>query len=286
MPAPSQTHHDARLGRWFASAWRVLAGLPGASLLARSGLTKRVRAWRHRGTLARGVMHGEVRGCPLSIKIKTIEEIARFESAWREDWLFDGMRQAIKEGNTVWDVGANIGIVSLWLASSDISNLQIVSFEPAPDNADALRSNLALNGFTSVTVREEALGSEPGHAILVLAGPRGDGRNRLTEVSDDQVGVEVKVLTGDMVAKELGGVPDVVKIDVEGAEHAVLAGMADMLAQGKPSHLFVELHPSLLMRSDSSETAVKQYVEGLNYRIVSTHSRGSETQLHAIYAGR
>ena len=142
-------------------------------------------------------------------------------------------------GRVVYDVGAWEGVFTLFFARAVGAAGQVIAFEPNPSNAARLRENLALNGLTNARLVELALGERTGSAWL--AAPAGaSGRGVLTATPTGQA-VAVQTLDGLIAALGLPA-PNFVKIDVEGAELAVLRGGADTLARCRPA-LLIEVHP-------------------------------------------
>ncbi|MFN4295091.1 MAG: FkbM family methyltransferase [Thermoflexales bacterium] len=142
-------------------------------------------------------------------------------------------------GRVVYDVGAWEGVFTLFFARAVGATGQVIAFEPNPFNAMRLRENLALNGLTNARLVELALGERAGSAWL--AAPAGaSGRGALVLTPTD-LPVAVQTLDGLVEASALPA-PDFVKIDVEGAELAVLRGGADTLARRRPA-LLIEVHP-------------------------------------------
>jgi FkbM family methyltransferase len=139
------------------------------------------------------------------------------------------------DGCVAWDVGAHIGFFSLVLARRC---RQVIAVEPGADAARRLRTNAELNN-APIEVIEAAAGGVSGTTHLHLAA---DGRmNRV-----DADGIQVRQVTLDELAG-VHGQPDLVKIDVEGAELAVLSGAARVLAH-RPFFL-VEVHTPELLQS-------------------------------------
>lgn len=144
---------------------------------------------------------------------------------------------------TVYDVGANVGFFSVIAARLVGTEGHVVSFEPVPTNVACLLHNVVLNGFGHVAVRAEAVGREEARARFVVSGVSGWGRlasggpvNRQVEESI----VPARQL--DRVIQEAGlPKPDVIKVDVEGAEADVLIGGESTIASARPL-LFIELH--------------------------------------------
>jgi FkbM family methyltransferase len=143
-------------------------------------------------------------------------------------------------GKTVFDVGAYIGIMTLFFARAAGPGGRVVSFEPNPANYEELRSNVELNGFDNVCLLKLGVGAEPGAGQLALD-PIYPSRGSLAPSADgERLSVEVATLDG-LLHEARVPVPQFVKIDVEGLEDDVLAGMAGILEAHRPE-LFIELH--------------------------------------------
>jgi FkbM family methyltransferase len=132
------------------------------------------------------------------------------------------------------DIGANVGFYSLAAAAASGGEARIVAFEPTPDVAAMLRASVALNGFCAIDVHQVALGAAPGE--LILASGPDSALNRIVSGGE---GMPVEIRTLDAVAQSEGleGV-DFVKLDVEGAEAAVLEGARRFFARESPLVMF------------------------------------------------
>lgn len=162
-------------------------------------------------------------------------------------------RSCLKEGQTVLDIGANVGWYSLIAAQAVGQSGKVHAFEPRPDTARMLRRTIADNGLEGrIQVWELALddrdGSErlgwepasanPGHSFLV--------RQEGAAVADSVAMIgEVRAAMLDTLLPEIA--PDVVKIDVEGAEPRVIAGAQRALGRRRPV-ILSELFPEQLER--------------------------------------
>jgi FkbM family methyltransferase len=136
----------------------------------------------------------------------------------REVWIDECYR--LPQGSTpkyIIDLGANIGVTSLWFAKN-YAAAKIIAVEPSPDNARITRLNFETNGV-------------PGEVVEAAIGPE-DGTILFNEGSESNVGrvSEESGKTVRMVSMEtvLGTLPtdaavDVVKIDIEGSESRLLA---------------------------------------------------------------
>jgi len=140
--------------------------------------------------------------------------------------------RSLRAGDHVWDVGANIGYLSLLAARMVGAQGRVVAIEPDPECAAAIRANAALNGLAQVEVVEAAASDRSGVAELVVVRDR--LWTRLASVGDhheSEQRVEVRTVALDDLD---GPPPTLVKIDVEGAELAVIAGMARLLREARP----------------------------------------------------
>lgn len=184
---------------------------------------------------------------------------------------------AVREGDTFFDVGANIGTVTLPVAAT--RRAECLAFEPEPRNAARLAENVDLNGLPNVTVIEAALWSAPGTVGLLAGGPAGTGTHSVVERGGDGV-TPVPATTIDELSGRGSRPPDVVKLDVEGAELEVLRGAAATLAAGAIRELFVETHAHALAERGVSEEGVAGFLAELGYAQVWAAPRTGEAHRH------
>jgi FkbM family methyltransferase len=158
----------------------------------------------------------------------------------------DLLAEHLRPGDVFYDVGAHIGSLSLLAARLVGPAGHVVAFEPSPENAAQLRRNVDLNGFENITVVEAAVSSRAGLARLDL---RREERVKARLVGsaeprrDGVVSVRTVSLDG-WRAEESFPLPSFLKIDVEGAEMAVLHGADEVLRASRPVML-VEVHPTV-----------------------------------------
>jgi FkbM family methyltransferase len=142
----------------------------------------------------------------------------------------------------VFDVGANIGVVSLAVAAAR-SDVRIVAFEPDPNAADRFRRHLRLNPHVSTRVElcEAAVGGADGQ-ITFFPGTSDHTELGSMIVKSGSTAHPVKSVRLDTFCLETGQRPDVLKIDVEAAELLVLQGMSGLPSEEWPGAVLVELH--------------------------------------------
>ncbi len=156
--------------------------------------------------------------------------------------------KSIHLGDTVWDVGANVGFYSAQFAVSVGSSGRVYAFEPSPETLRLLEEQIKLHD--NVIVVPYALGGRNSKAFLKQSiGDKG-GTSRVIEkkeISQDKGLYEIQVWTGDRYV-DLGKspIPNLVKIDAEGAEVEILEGMENILSSQELRAIFMEVHFSVL----------------------------------------
>jgi FkbM family methyltransferase len=165
----------------------------------------------------------------------------------------------LESGRVVYDIGAASGFYAVIAARAVGSTGQVIAFEPMPESVARLRYNIALNDFTNVSVFELALGDSVGVAKLV-PGIEEDqaGVDGLLPVDESGAAIEVEVTTIDHLVDE-GAVPppDMIKVDIEGAEIEMLAGAERTLSQR---------HPVLLIESHGRWSELEPLLKAHRYR--------------------
>jgi FkbM family methyltransferase len=150
------------------------------------------------------------------------------------------LRDFLKPGQVLFDVGGHIGYFSLIAATLVRPAGLVVAFEPAPVNVPQFERNLALNPDLAANVRLEkrAVSDVSG----VVAFEHGDNSyiGRLAPGASTS-SVEVSSTTLDDYHASSGLTPDFVKIDAEGAEIRIFAGMSRLLTKARPPFM-VEIH--------------------------------------------
>ena len=159
-------------------------------------------------------------------------------------------------GAVVWDVGANIGLYSVPLAQAVGPEGVVIAFEPEPRSRQRMEQNLALNGVDTVTVKDFALGRQRSKGTFHIAAEGAAGTHSLIHQLGDSAGgkFEVEGYDGDtLVAKGEIPQPNLLKIDVEGAEEDVINGLKDVLAHTDCSAVLCEVHFAILAEAGRAD---------------------------------
>lgn len=159
-----------------------------------------------------------------------------------EESFHDAMMGAIRKGDSIWDIGANVGLYTRQFAAAAGPEGKVHAFEPSPLNLVRLRE--AVSDLDTVTVVPVALGRNAGTIAF------DEGKDTTSRVSIGAPGVnaiEVEVETADrLIASGRTAAPTLIKLDVEGFELEVLCGMAELLRSPGLHTLCIEVHFGLL----------------------------------------
>lgn len=152
-----------------------------------------------------------------------------------ESWLTRFLAGRVKPGMHVADIGANFGYYTILMAGAVGATGHVHAIEPHPDTARVLRENVLLNGFARYTsVHETALGADVDASVTLFT-PAGEPKNAAVVSTPPEGGTSVAVAATTMDAL-LGAQPlNLVKIDAEGAEEHIIAGMSGLIARHRPA---------------------------------------------------
>jgi FkbM family methyltransferase len=189
-----------------------------------------------------------------------LEAISRHE---RETYMAELFQRAVSPGDVIVDVGAFLGYFAL-LAVNAASRARAYAFEPDPRDFPWLSHNIEANGLGDrVQALSTALSDRPGWVTLYLA-QEDQTQSSVYPLTNHGRSVQVEAVTLDAFLGDT--VPDIVKIDVEGAELQALEGMTRSIQRGRPL-LFVEWNPRALIRAGAQPEILLRRLEELGYRI-------------------
>ncbi len=185
------------------------------------------------------------------------------------------LRRRARPGMAVIDIGANIGYLTMLLATAVGPEGLVVAVEPNPDNVRLLEASRRANGFGQIIVIAAAAGRETGILALNVSHSNGvtgglpDDPGRLLAARP------VPCLALDMVLPR-GRPIDLVKLDVEGAELNALIGLGETLARDHPV-IVSEFSPAALRGiSHCSGVEYLRYLIARGYRLAVIDADGSE----------
>ncbi len=225
--------------RFGALAWPQ----PGIGRFYRSAADRVAQRFRRVGSPFRTLT---VRGVPLILDVTEFTtKTLYFGGVPYEPHTTECLVQHLKRGSVFVDVGANHGYFTALAAALVGATGRVVAFEPNPLVFEQLRTHVRLNGFESrVTTIAVALADVPNDDGRLLVS-RLEGNSGVSSLAPTQStldrgwlsqdhAVSVRIDTFDRWFRASGlDRVDLVKIDVEGAENLVAAGMAETLSSGR-----------------------------------------------------
>lgn len=181
------------------------------------------------------------------------------------------IRSLLNPGDTMIDVGANIGYFSILGARCVGPSGGVLAFEPVPPVRERLQRNIKLNGLDNVTIHAEALSDRSG-VIQLFTGPQNDTGLASLRPLPDSTTIHVTQSRLDDLWDPAAPIA-LVKIDVEGAELTALRGMRACLERYRP-HVIVEITDEYLRAMGESASALVVYLLERGYSMYQiTHRR-------------
>jgi len=182
---------------------------------------------------------------------------------------YEVIQKLMVNGKCFFDIGGNIGLISLMVNQICSGDVEIHIFEPAPDNFESLKDNIKINGIDNAILNNVAVSSENGTTLEINI-YEDQGYNSVYKL--DRVPfkskVEVSVLSIDGYIEKQQIRPDtieLIKIDVEGHEYNVLKGASRLLTKYSPK-ILCEISHANLSKTGLSPRDVIDSVLSYGYR--------------------
>jgi FkbM family methyltransferase len=192
-----------------------------------------------------------------------------FPAGYEKD-NFDFLTAAVKQGDTVLDVGAHIGLFAVIASKLTGANGKVIAFEPAPATFNLLQQTVKINNAgNTITTIQKAVGSEPGKTTFFISDSVADNSNSLVSYLGDRPlnGIDIDITSIDtVVAEQQLSRVNFIKIDVEGAEYDTLRGAAQTFKRFAP-HAIVAIHPVPIVAKGDKLEDIYDFIVALNYRI-------------------
>jgi FkbM family methyltransferase len=177
--------------------------------------------------------------------------------------------RTVRPGQVVWDIGANVGFFALLAARLVGPSGRVIAVEPVPRNLELLHRHLMLNHVGNVTVLPQAVSDSRGTV-------RFDTRHSPSMGRIDASGsIEVIVTTIDELVATGIPAPQVIKMDIEGAESRALAGASQTLREHRPLVL-------LSTHGWKQHESCTQALQALGYSVTLRRDGGADGQYESI----
>ena len=172
----------------------------------------------------------------------------------------------LKPGDVVVDVGANLGYFSIIAAALVGDTGRVFAFEPDPDNYALVQANITLNDFGDRITAEAAGLSDQDQGGRLYLSEDNLGDHRIFPGADARNSCAIQLLNGsDFLGPRVSRI-DFLKVDTQGSEHAVIAGLMPLLTGlPKAPQILVELTPFSLRQAGSSGRQLIELLTQLNH---------------------
>ena len=197
-------------------------------------------------------VYGEQVRIPIAVgELKSLLLNPSYPPMFEGEELMELLVGKIRPTDVVFDIGAWHGInASLFARKAR----QVISFEPNPSTFKVLQETVAVNGAQNIEAHPLAIGNERTTAELWGSGSGSSLRPGPGKVAHSRV----NVISLDEFAAERSTLPDVIKMDVEGAEYNALTGAPRCLSHARL--LYLEMHFQELPKFDATPAMVEHLV--------------------------
>lgn len=190
-----------------------------------------------------------------------------FYGHYHERYEAELVQRLLTGDGVFWDIGANVGYFTLVAATALDHRGQIVAFEPGQNAYARLLENISLNAYRNIRTYQVAVTDREGEAVLRVSGDIADSSATLYQTGKTEARREVcrTVALDHFLETEGLRPPDLIKLDAEGAELAVLQGARGLVSESPPMFL-MEMEEKNLQAAGASKAVVAQFLTGYGYQ--------------------
>ena len=187
------------------------------------------------------------------------------------EWI-DNFNQ--KEKIVFWDIGANIGLYSIYAATKH-KDIDVISFEPSSSNLRILSRNISINNYEKkikifqiplsdtsnhFSMMKESSFIEGGAMNAYAADFDFEGKKFISKMNYSIFGTNINSLLNQKILQ----IPNYVKIDVDGIEHLILNGANKYLIDNKLQGLLIEINENF----EHQKKSVIKIMQENNFKLV------------------
>lgn len=197
---------------------------------------------------------------------------------------FYKLLEVSKGCKTVFDIGAHIGLCSLPLSRVIHREGIIYAFEPSAVNAKFLKKNVEFNNIRNIEIIPHLVGEKSANSILYYESFNVSGMNSLADYKIDETyqAVNREQVSIDDFCADNDLEPEIIKIDVEGAEIKVLRGMKNTVASCSP-RIVLSVHPKQLEILSHSVDELLTVINEIRYKAHEISGEPAETLSFSEY---
>ncbi len=192
-----------------------------------------------------------------------------------EKGTLDFIKKHLLQGQVFFDIGANIGLMSIFASYCVGKSGKVYAFEANPETVKLLKYNIELNGISNINIVDKAVGNQTGKIKIYnnWAGNRGGAS--LIKPEQETASFDVDLIKIDDITEYLSMNIGLIKIDVEGFEMDVLKGLEKILSRPVPPKLIIECSADRNNNYDSVYEIYHFIKKVNNYKIYKL-SKGKE----------
>ena len=172
------------------------------------------------------------------------------DGVW-EEWTAAVLRRLLRPGMIAIEVGANVGYFTLLMSRAVARSGRVFAFECDPELAAFARDNIEINGLHQIAqVQQIAVSDRVGRTTFYRADRHRGCGSLIADLeqlphnaTDQRVPLDVETTTIDEFVQRSGVQPDLLKIDAEGVEAAILRGGEKLLRSQRPFAIVLEFFP-------------------------------------------
>lgn len=189
-----------------------------------------------------------------------------------EEHNFSVIKKILKKGDVAVDVGAHIGLYSLFFSELVGEKGEVHSFEPDNNNLKLLLKNIRLNRLDNIYPQKIAIADNKGTAKFYLSSKTNWDHRLINPPGEKRKFLKVKKDKLDNIFRNKK--IDFVKIDVQGFEGKCLNGMVNLIKKSKDFVLFIEFWPKGLKEAGTKPERFLKNIESLGFKIYEVNGKG------------
>ena len=189
---------------------------------------------------------------------------------WIDNFIIEKGKQLI-----FWDIGANIGLYSIYAASKHKNKIKVIAFEPSSSNLRILSRNISINNLSDDIIINQIALIDRKNVFLEMREPNFiegsslntfgknfnfEGKEFFPNQKYKIFGTTLDAMINDNLIQE----PDYIKIDVDGIEHLILKGGNDLFFSKSIKSVLIEINENFTLQKES----VLKFMKDHNFNFI------------------
>lgn len=203
--------------------------------------------------------------------LDSLDSLSLSTTGVHEELETEFVKKAIKKGDVVIDIGANIGYFTLIFARLVGDEGKVYAFEPEPANFNLLKKNVETNGYQNVVLVRKAVLDKTGKTKLYIASDT-NAAHRITDAKElyqfrNQESIEIDSVRLDDYFRDYNQKINFIKIDIEGVESVAIKGMSSLLRRMNDIKVMVEFVPYFIKKLGIEPEEFIQLLKEFDFKI-------------------